>query len=48
MEADDFMKGNYTTHFIEQNKAFLMQENRLRRFMRRHGDHYRVSLNTST
>jgi acetyl-CoA carboxylase, biotin carboxylase subunit len=24
--ADDFVIGNYTTHFIEQNKEFLMQE----------------------
>ncbi len=28
LEADDFISGNYTTHFIEQNKEFLMQENR--------------------
>ncbi len=24
--ADDFVNGNYTTHFIDQNKEFLMQE----------------------
>ncbi len=26
LEAEDFIGGNYTTHFIEENKEFLMQE----------------------
>ncbi len=27
LEAEDFIGGNYTTHFIEENKEFLMREN---------------------
>lgn len=27
LEAEDFVGGNYTTHFIDQNKEFLMHEN---------------------
>ncbi len=26
IQAEDFIKGDYTTHFIEQNKEFLMRE----------------------